>query len=191
MVVKTSKERIFEEAAILFREKGYQAASMRDLSDRVGLKPSSFYNHIKSKEEILQKICLDNAKKFVDGMKVIKKNADDPLEQLKSVIRLHIDIAIKDRSSVTVFNDEWKHLSEPHLSDFLKMRKRYEREFSKIIETGIKKKVFRKVNPSIALFTILTSLRWIHYWYKPKRKINVKELENDVIHLLINGVSKV
>ena len=49
MTVKTSKERIFEEAAILFTEKGYQASSMRDLSDRVGLKPSSFYNHIKSK----------------------------------------------------------------------------------------------------------------------------------------------
>ncbi len=191
MEVKTSKERIFEEAAILFREKGYRAASMRDLSDRVGLKPSSFYNHIKSKEEILQKICLENAKKFVDGMKAIKKESDDPLKQLQAVIRLHVDIAIKDRSSVTVFNDEWKHLSEPFLSDFLKMRKRYEKEFSKIIEAGVKKKIFRKLNPSIALFTILTSLRWIHYWYKPKRKIDVKTLENDVINLLVHGISKV
>ncbi len=189
MVVKTSKERIFEEAANLFREKGYQASSMRDLSDRVGLKPSSFYNHIKSKEEILQKICLDNAMKFVDGMKAIKKDSTDPLEQLQAVIRLHIDIAIKDRSSVTVFNDEWKHLSEPHLANFLKMRKRYEKEFKNIIETGIKKKVFRKVNPAIALFTILTSLKWIHYWHKPKRKISVKDLEKDIINLLVNGVS--
>ena len=189
MEVKTSKERIFEEAAILFREKGYRASSMRDLSDRVGLKPSSFYNHIKSKEEILQKICLENAEKFVDGMKAIKNESTDPLEQLQAVIRLHIDIAIKDRSSVTVFNDEWKHLSEPHLSDFLKMRKRYEKEFKNILETGIKKKVFRKVNPSIALFTILTSLRWIHYWHKPKRKMDVKEIENYIINLLMNGVA--
>lgn len=189
MEVKTSKERIFEEAANLFREKGYQAASMRELSSRVGLKPSSFYNHIKSKEEILQKICFESANKFMVGMKLIKKEHTEPIEQLKAVIRLHIDIAIKDRSSVTVFNDEWKHLSEPYLSDFLKMRKRYEKEFSKIIEAGIKAKQFRKINPSIALFSILTSLKWIHYWNKPKPKFNVKEIEQDIINLLMNGIS--
>ena len=50
------KELIYKEAALLFKEKGYQKASMRDLADRVNLKVSSLYSHIGSKEEILQKL---------------------------------------------------------------------------------------------------------------------------------------
>jgi AcrR family transcriptional regulator len=46
---KRKKEAIYEAAAQLFREKGYKAASMRDLAERVDLKVSSLYSHIGSK----------------------------------------------------------------------------------------------------------------------------------------------
>ncbi|MBK6904959.1 MAG: helix-turn-helix transcriptional regulator [Saprospirales bacterium] len=55
MTSKNKKQEIFEEAAKLFQEKGYGAASMRDLADRVQLKASSLYSHIRKKEEILQR----------------------------------------------------------------------------------------------------------------------------------------
>ena len=54
--VKTKKQLILEAAARLFRDKGYAATSMRDLARAVDLKASSLYNHIGSKEEILQNI---------------------------------------------------------------------------------------------------------------------------------------
>ena len=55
-------------------EKGYLAASMRELAERVGLEQaSSLYNHLKSKEEVLRKICFDNAHKFINGISEIEK----------------------------------------------------------------------------------------------------------------------
>jgi AcrR family transcriptional regulator len=64
---KNRKQIIYREAARLFREKGYNAASMRELAERVQLKASSLYNHIGSKEEILVKICAQYAAGDVDG----------------------------------------------------------------------------------------------------------------------------
>lgn len=172
-------------------EKGYLAASMRELADRMGLKQaSSLYNHFKSKEEVLQKICLENADKFINGISNIEKDKLSPLDKVKSLIRLHIRIAAEDVTSVTVFNDEWRHLSEPYLSDFLKKRKDYEARFKKIIQTGIKDGVFKEIDPTTALYTILTSIRWIHYWYKPGRKVSIEKLEEDVFAILIDGLRK-
>lgn len=53
MVNKNSiKDRILEEALLLFLDKGYHGASMRMLARRVGIRGSSLYNHYPNKEAI-------------------------------------------------------------------------------------------------------------------------------------------
>jgi len=160
----TKKEQIHQAAAKLFQEKGYQAASMRDLAKAVGLQVSSLYSHLGKKEEVLQKMCFDNAHRFVQ------------------------QIAIDNPTSITVFNDEWKHLSEPFLTDFLELRKQYESQFKGIIKAGIAAQEFQQVQPTIAFYTILTSLRWVHYWYDSNKGITKEALEADIVRLLCGGL---
>ncbi|MGB9979653.1 TetR/AcrR family transcriptional regulator [Methanobacterium sp.] len=53
---KTTKEKIFEAAINLFAQKGFDATSMREIAEVVGIKKASMYSHYKSKDEILEKI---------------------------------------------------------------------------------------------------------------------------------------
>lgn len=48
--------RIVVEARELFREYGYEGASMRDLADRVGLRPQSLYTRFPSKESLVREV---------------------------------------------------------------------------------------------------------------------------------------
>jgi TetR/AcrR family transcriptional regulator, cholesterol catabolism regulator len=164
------------------------------LAERVDLKVSSLYSHIGSKEELLRKICFDNAALFTKGMSHVEKMEGSVIEKIKAIIALHVDVAVKNPSSVTVFSNEWKHLSDDeseqfNLNNFLVLRKDYENRFRQIIIHGINNGELKKTNPDIALFTILTSVRWLHYWYKPSRNINSSELINQISSLLLNGVS--
>ena len=102
---KNRKTLIFEEAARLFREKGYQATSMRDLAERVDLEPSSLYSHIRSKGELLQKICFDCANRFTDTMEEILAEDTTPLEKIRKLVEVHIDVALTRPTSTTGFND--------------------------------------------------------------------------------------
>ena len=189
-VKKSTRDLIYEEAAQLFREKGYASSSMRELADRIGMRASSFYNHIKSKEDLLREICFANAEKFLEGMEKIKASGASPLEQLKALIRLHIQVAAEDITSVTVFNDEWRHLSEPHLSRFTEMRISYEESFLQIIEAGRQEGVFKDLHPKIVLYTFLNSLRWIYYWFRPGRTLELEKLQKDMETLLLEGLKK-
>lgn len=190
-MIKSKKQIIYEVAAKLFKEKGYPVTSMRDLAAAVGLKKASgLYSHIGSKEELLQNICLNNAKHYLKGMKSIESLIASPTKKTRLLIDFHIKTAIENPTSVTVFNDEWQHLSEPFLADFLEMRRDYEKRFFSIIVEGIERKEFKSINPTLALYTILSSIKWVHYWYRPDRSISVQQLTDNIIALLLTGIEK-
>lgn len=187
---KTKKQIIFEAAAFLFREKGYSATSMRDLADKVNLKASSLYNHISSKEEILREICFANAQRFEEGMQEVEQMQGSASEKVRALLRLHIQIATEDVTSVTAFNDEWRHLNEPHLSEFKSMRRSYESRFQAIIEAGINNREFKSLDSFTALYTIFSSVRWLYDWYKPERKVTPEDLYEQISTLLMSGLEQ-
>ncbi len=188
MVGKMKKQMILEAAARSFRDKGYPATSMRDLAQAVNLKASSLYNHIGSKQEILREICFDNARHFLSGMEEIEKMNAGSLEKIEALIKLHIQVATEDITSVTAFNDEWRHLQEPELSEFVKLRRNYENRFKAIIENGIREGCLARVEPVVALYTILSSVRWLYDWYKPERKPGLQSIQEQIISLLLRGI---
>ena len=73
----------------------------------------------------------------------IVQDCDEPIDALKEVIATHVELAITEPSSSTVFSDEWKHLPEEELKIFLKRRKKYEAQLSRIIDEGKEKGVFK------------------------------------------------
>ena len=60
----SKKELIIKKAAVLFRTRGFNAASMRELAEAVGVEAPSLYNHIAGKGELLQAICFKVANEF-------------------------------------------------------------------------------------------------------------------------------
>lgn len=184
------KQEIYDEAAKLFQEKGYGAASMRDLAERVHLKASSLYSHIRKKEEILEKICADLAVWFTEAMERVEKMEATPREKVRELLSFHIRTAMDDPTSITVFSDEWKHLEEPYRSQFLASRRDYEERFRRIIQAGVSKGEFRPIDPNIILYTLLSGIRWLHHKQRLPIPQHREGLEMQVIELLLEGLSK-
>lgn len=190
MSEKTKKQIILEAAAELFRDKGYPATSMRDLAQAVSLQASSLYNHISSKQEILREICFSNARRFLLGIDHIEQHHRSATARVAALIELHIQIATEDFTSITAFNDEWRHLEEPSLSRFREWRKQYEARFRRIIETGMENGEFRELDPQIALYTVLSSLRWVYDWYGPNRRLSAGKLSESIINIIMGGLRR-
>ena len=183
----TRKQQIEEKATELFRRKGYAASSMRDLALVLGIEAASLYSHIKSKEEILQKICFRMADAFFKAIEEVEQLAPD--KKLEVAIKAHFKVISENLSASAVFFHEWRHLSEPHLSEFLQLRSEYENIFVNIIQEGKARGVFRDVDEKFAMMTILSSINWTHQWYKSEGEMSVEEIGSILSTLLINGLS--
>jgi AcrR family transcriptional regulator len=104
------KDIIVSKAATLFREKGYKAASMRDLAEAVGVEAASLYNHIKSKSELLHELVFNVANRFMVKLDEIESENISSLEKMEKILRFHIDEMINHYEEVYVNDTEWKHL---------------------------------------------------------------------------------
>ncbi len=183
----TKKELIFIEAAKLFQSKGYAATSIRELADQVGLKPSSFYSHIKGKEEILEIICKKASALFAEGLENVLNNHDKPIKQLEAIIDLHIDVAFGNPSAITVFNDEWRHLSGEALAEFRRSRKSYQDGVIKIIKEAKAKGQVKDLDATIVFNLIIGGSRWLHFISKPSESM-VSKIRGQLKQLFFDGM---
>jgi TetR/AcrR family transcriptional regulator, cholesterol catabolism regulator len=190
MEVKISKkEKIEQVATSLFKEKGYNATSMRQLAEALNIEAASLYSHIKSKEEILQKICFRMAEDFFQAIEEILNKPLPPSKKLEQAIIAHINVITKDPDATAVFSNDWKHLSEPFVSDLMRMRNSYEEKFGEIIRQGVEAKEFVSLNPRLTVITILSSLNSVYTWYRPQGKLSPEKIGEEVSYLVLNGLS--
>ena len=153
MKAETRKDEIIKTAAKLFKEKGYSAVTMRDLATAMGIKAASLYNHINSKQEILNEIIISLAEDFTEGMEIIKSTKENSLDKLSQVISLHIKISSQSTYGMASLNNDWMHL-EDQLEYYFKLRNDYEDNFRNFIKAGIKNKELLNGNLDVMLFSI-------------------------------------
>lgn len=188
VVSLNTRQNIRNTAQRLFRERGYAAIGMRELARQVGIEAPSIYNHYKSKDDLLREICFDIAAQFFAAFDKQVNPTDKPLQQLKSAITAHVGVIANNLEASEVFFTEWVFLNEPHLGKFKKLRHNYEIKWRTIIDSGIKKGEFKKVNTRLATFTIFSALNATHDLYKSNEPILPEEIAEEISGLLLKGI---
>ena len=186
----SKKEVIIKKASALFRVKGYNAASMRELADSIGVEAPSLYNHIGSKSELLQAICFKIAEEFTSQLVETENSGGSKLFMIEHIIRFHIRMMLERFDEVFVANHEWKHLKEPWLSQFLHRRRDYEKRLVVMVKDGIRSNEFKKSNPYVTVLTLLSAVRGLEFWLRHKKNFSAQVLENDMVDHLLKGMIK-
>ena len=189
MKQETRKEEIVRVAAKLFKEKGYSAVTMRDLAREMGIKAASLYNHINSKQDILDGIIISLAEEFTKGMGLIRSRDSSCIEKLKKIIELHVKISSQNIYGMASLNNDWMHL-EVQLDYYQKLRIAYENDFKSILKEGIESNEIVDAKPDVMMFSILTTLRSLYIWIPKKEDLSLQELSNTLYQILIKGINK-
>lgn len=186
----TRKDVIISKAARLFREKGYSATSMRDLAEHVGVEAASLYNHIKSKAEILQEICFKTANQFMSHITELELSDQSSISKVESILRFHISQMVNHYEEVYVMDREWKHLTDPYLSNMQAQRRSYRQRIAAIIEEGIRKGEIKNIDAPTAVLIMLHAVSGIESWHRSVKRIGSEMLENNMVMILVEGLKK-
>ena len=178
---------ILTAAADLFRERGYRAATLDELARRVGIAKPTLYGYFRSKEELLAAIFHRTMSMFERDLRAIRMGGEDPVAQLRHLIRFHVGAVIAERSFLAVFFSEEANLS-PRLSRAIRRRKaRYDRTVRAIVRDGVRNGSLRASNPRLLVFALLGMANWVYQWYDPRGEWNADTIANGFIALMEPG----
>jgi AcrR family transcriptional regulator len=185
---ETRKEEIVRVAAKLFKKKGYSAVTMRDIASEMGIKAASLYNHITSKQDILDVIIISLAEAFTEGMQQIRSSEENCVGKLKQIIELHVRLSSQNIYGMASLNNDWMHLKEKR-DYFKRLRVNYEDDFIDILKKGIASGEILDAKPEIMMFSILTTLRSLYIWIPKKEDLDLEELIGTLSKILVKGVA--
>lgn len=184
------KTEIVEAALVLFSERGYDATSMRDIAQHVGVKAGSLYSHIENKQELLYIIVNGASDRFVAAIEPLATSSAPAEERLKDVVHRHLRLMVEQLDGATIFLHERHALSPEQQVEVLDKRHRYQQVIVSIIEDGIAAGSFETSNSRLAATALLSILNWTYTWYDPRGPKSPDEIAEFVADFVIRGLRR-
>jgi len=159
---------MLEHAARLFAEKGYDAASMRDIAGQIAVRPSSLYHHFPGKDRILFEICHDFQQDF--NLEVVPelRSGRPPEDAIRAAIRSHILFSNRRWAQVLVSMRERRSLSAAQQAAISALRRQYRDAMASAIERGCEHGVFSVPDVKLAATAVLDMVNGLAQWFRPK-----------------------
>jgi AcrR family transcriptional regulator len=165
--VKPGARRLIEIAVPLFAERGYHGVSIRDLTSAAGINVASFYNHFKSKEQLLFEVSLAAHNTHQTLIRDALLGAgDDPSTQLREAIRANASFHGTFPTLAVAANAEMHALSPEHRDRVYSVRHDSARLIVAIIERGNALGAFDCPDPWMALSAIGGMCLRIAWWFR-------------------------
>ncbi len=183
---------ILKAAQELFYEKGYEKATTREISERVGISKAALYHHFKNKEEILFKICLIAADELISNMKAaIARNRTSSLplkEKLKDIMLEYARTYLKNKNFNKILLHEIEFLPPDKKRIILDKETENVHQFRNFLLELMESGEIKKFNPTVMTFSIISSLHWLYFWFKPQKGLSLEEIVEEIASMYLKGI---
>ncbi len=173
----------------IFAERGYHAASIRDVAKRAGLSLSALYYWHSSKQELLAVLLEDSINDYFHTCDAaLHAAAADPASRLGALVRATVDYRIRRRVESTLAAQESRNLEEPYAQRLVKLREPATRLWQDIIDDGVRDRVFRCPHPRDARRATQAACNAIAQWYDPNGDVAPAELAERYVGIALRIV---
>ena len=182
------REIILQEAAHLFREKGYQATNLRELARRSGIQGGSIYHHFSSKQEILFQLMDQTMSDMIKRLCSRLETAHSPLGKLREVIRFHIEYHVTGPDKTYITDDELRNLEADNYLKVVAKRDRYQKIIEDIFTNGQAFDNWQLMEPKLYTRALIKMCAGVATWFKPEGELSIEQIAEAYTNLICNGL---
>lgn len=175
-------------ASQLFAQKGYEATTLNNVCDALGLSKAAIYHYFPSKSALYDRVILNTLKKMA---RYLENSIDHELEatsKLKALIVNQCAFLETDVFGLTVVFESTKMMNRDMRPEAMEFMHGYETLVDSIIRKGVEDGSFAPVDVEIARRTIIGMLSWMAKWFEPGGPVSALSIADEFWHILTHGL---
>ncbi|MBX3586364.1 MAG: TetR family transcriptional regulator [Ramlibacter sp.] len=186
-------------AARLFRRKGFDATSTRDIAAAVGMQSGSPFYHFKSKGALLFAVMEEGMRTAIERqaqalaatglLSKPEQAVADPRGLLAVLIRNHFDVLLGPGSDfIPVMLYEWRSITARQRATLATLQGEYEAAWVPVLE-ALHAQGALKADVKLARLLIFGALNWSVQWFDRRKGATLDQLAAAALALFIRDVS--
>jgi TetR/AcrR family transcriptional regulator, cholesterol catabolism regulator len=179
---------ILQHAARVFSEKGYEGASIRDISRASGVSLAGLYYYMKSKQELLYLIQAYTFKTVLARLEERLAGIEDPAQKLTILVHNHLDYFLRHPVEMKVLSHEDEALEGEYRKEVMAIKRKYYETAMGIFEGLRRSGLARGVNARVAVLSLFGMVNWVYTWHRAKRDLQAEALAEAMAGIFLHGV---
>ena len=184
---QSARGKLLHVSAHLFRNKGYERTTVRDLAAAVGIQSGSIFHHFKSKDEILRSVMEETIVYNTALMRAALLDVDTVRERVLALIRCELQsIMGGSGEAMAVLVYEWRSLSAEGQARVLALRDIYEQLWLQVLGEA-KAAGYIKGDVCVTRRFLTGALSWTTTWFRTQGSMSLNELADEALMMTLKS----
>lgn len=173
-------------SARLFREKGFEGTTIRDIADAVGMRSGSPFYHFKSKQEILAAVMEEGLVAGLEATGGIMALDLAPREKFLALVRSHLETVLGDgHDFIPVLLYDWRSLSPDLQAHIIELKDRYDLYWQQML-SELKKAGLIRDDGKVVRLLLLGAINYSVQWYRPGKGLSLDQLAEQTVAFFLD-----
>jgi AcrR family transcriptional regulator len=181
------REAVLRMAAQVFNEKGFHAASLDEVADRLHISRPTLYYYFRNKDEILFECMRLALERLRTAVAESERAGGSAIDKLGACLRAYALTVTEDFGRCLIRVGE-EPLGPADRSRLRALKSEIDREFRRLVEQGVDEGTFCAPDPRLAAFALAGALSWIARWYRADGPLSAEDIADRCVAMLMYGL---
>ena len=180
---------ILDYATEVFAEKGYEGASMRDLSRLSGISLAGLYYYFESKEKLLYFIQQHTFTTIIERLRERLSASNDPEERIRIFVHNHVEYSLAKQKAMKVLSHEDDVLRNSFGAELAAIKREYYRICVGLVDDLVRaERLSSGISTRTAVMGLFGMMNWLYTWYNPRVDPAADVLAREFSSVFLEGI---
>lgn len=179
---------VYRTAAQIILRKGYDATSVNDIANALGMTKAGLYHYISGKKELLFDIMSFGLDELRDECVIPAHSISDANERLHFIITKHAQLVTRGQGAITILVDEITALTPAQNRKITARKRDYFDKLRSTLNQLRSEGKLQDVDVTTATFSILGMINWLSRWYRSDGMLTPDQIAEQISKIVLHGL---
>lgn len=179
---------VYRTAAQIILRKGYDATSINDIANALGMTKAGLYHYINGKKELLFDIMNFGLDELDEEVVTPARAIADPSTRLRFLIASHAQLVTRGQGAITILVDEITALTPAQNRVITRRKREYFNLLRGVLDELKTAGKLHDVDTTAATFSLLGIVNWLSRWFRQDGALTQEQVAEQIVKIALGGL---